>query len=114
MMKQKLQIANAFLGLMVLFSVLFQSIHTFEHVIQQFSGKICTHKYSDDATLNHSHHWEKCSVCDFAFSPTIEIKTTIVSFENPVFNNKTLYFSTPENIPFFKGSSFSLRGPPIV
>lgn len=113
-MKQKLQITNAFLGLMVLFSVLFQSIHTFEHVIQQFSGEICVHKYSEDATLNHSHHWEKCSVCDFAFSPTIEINSVTVSFENAVFYNKTLYFSTSENIPFFSGSFFSLRGPPMV
>ena len=78
-MKQKLQITNAFLGLMVLFSVLFQSIHTFEHVIQQFFGEVCLHKYSDEATLNHSHHWEKCTVCDFAFSPTTEIKSVIVS-----------------------------------
>ena len=95
-MKQKLQITNAFLGLMVLFSVLFQSIHTFEHVIQQFSGKICVHKYSDDATLNHSHHWEKCSVCDFAFSPTIEINSVTVSFENAVFITKPYIFQLPK------------------
>ncbi len=113
-MKRKLNVINAFMGLTVLFAVLFQSIHSFEHLAQQFSGESCIHKYSEKTTLNHSHHWEKCSVCDFVFSPTTEIKSVIVSFENPVFYNKTLYFSTSENIPFFTGSSFSLRGPPIV
>jgi hypothetical protein len=113
-MKRKLQILNAVFGLTVLFAVLFQPLHTIEHLVKIFSEESCIHDYSKGANLNHSHYWEKCQVCDFAFNPTIQIKSVVVYFENPVFYNKIIYFSISENIPFFNGSFFSLRGPPIV
>ena len=113
-MKGKLHFLNVLLGLAVLFAVLFQPIHTIEHLAKQFSEESCIHKYAEGATLNHIHYWEKCQVCDFALSPTIENKTAVFSFEKPVFYNKAMYFPTSENISFFNGSFFSLRGPPIV
>jgi hypothetical protein len=113
-MKRKLNLSNAFLGLLVLFSILFQSIHAIEHLAKQFSEGSCYHKYSDKATLNHSHYWEKCHVCEFAFSNYTEIIFAEISFlKNPIFCQLSFYHSK-DKINCFSGSSFSLRGPPIV
>jgi len=113
-MKKPFKLANALLGLTVLFVVLFQSLHSFEHLAKQFSEESCIHKYSEKATLNHSHYWEKCRVCEFAFSNyTVITFKEIVFFKTPVFGELPFNYSNVK-IPFYSGSFFSLRGPPNV
>lgn len=115
-MKRKFVIINALMGLMVLSAILFQSIHSFEHLAKLFSEKSCHHKYVNHKyEINHSHHdWKKCFACEFTFSSSTGIKTLVISLDNPVFFKTIVLFSTAENITFFNGSFYSLRGPPTV
>lgn len=113
-MKGKFKGLSFLLGLLVLFSILFQSLHSLEHLAKQFSKETCFHKYSDKATLTHSHYWEKCHVCEFAFSNFEEINFAELSFVNNPIYCQISFYHTYDKIPYYSGSSFSLRGPPIV
>ncbi len=98
----------------VLFSMLFQSFHSYEHLAEKFSEKICHHEESENkAEFTHHHHVpDHCFVCEFTFSSFISPETNwysarIVHAEIPYFYTKT---ETPDS---FFGASYSLRGPPI-
>jgi hypothetical protein len=115
-MKKKIVIINALMGLVVLSAILFQSIHSLEHLAKQFSEKTCHHKYVHHKyELNHSHHdWEKCFACEFTFSNFVS--TAVISIEINKDLIHTEYFTSysKENIPSFSGSLFALRAPPLV
>jgi hypothetical protein len=115
-MKKKFVIINALMGLVVLSAILFQSIHSMEHLAKQFSEKTCHHKYVHHKyELNHSHHdWEKCFACEFTFSSSLELDTVVYPLLYNSFYFKPSFLTTSESILFYSGSSFSLRGPPIV
>jgi len=112
-MKKKLVILNSFLALAVLFTVLFQSVHSYEHLSQQLSEKKCHHKYTSKEEITHQHHeFDHCFVCNFTLSSFVssnishfEFKNTIISFGHSIFKSK-------EITQFFKGSLFALRAPP--
>ncbi|UPT72195.1 MAG: hypothetical protein M0D53_08105 [Flavobacterium sp. JAD_PAG50586_2] len=42
-MKRKLLLSNALMGLMILFAIVSQSIHSIEHLAEQFSEKMPPH-----------------------------------------------------------------------
>jgi hypothetical protein len=115
-MKRKLLLTNACMGLMILFAIAFQSIHSLEHLVKQFSEKKCHHVYHSHKTeVNHGHDGlEKCFVCEFAFSNYAELKSKEISFlRTPIIGN-LLFYHTTDKIVFYSGSSFLLRGPPVV
>lgn len=94
----------------VLFAILFQSLHSYEH----FLGDEITIVQQDSRQhdLHHNdHNHEKCFVCEFTFSSFLngENSTFTLFFE---FVKVPYQFPTPEIAAFFSGSSFSLRGPP--
>ena len=101
--------------MVVLFSMLFQSLHSYEHVLEQLSHEICHHEPSNNkAEVTHKHHvGNHCFVCEFTLG-------TFLTSENPVFiipkpsinfENRFLY---SKSIPqYFKGSLFALRAPPV-
>ncbi|OOV19045.1 hypothetical protein [Flavobacterium sp. LM4] len=112
-MKKKFIIINVFLSMAVLFSILFQSIHSHEHHTEKLAEKHC-HYSKSKAEVAHSHSIsEKCFTCDFNF-----ILFTITNFyvlhfhKNSAVNTLTSFFFY-QHSSFFKGSLFSLRGPPI-
>ena len=113
-MKRKLLLANALMGLMLLFAIAFQSFHSFEHLVKQFSEKKCHHVYHNHKTeVNHGHDGlEKCFVCEFAFSSYTSISFN--SFEFKTLEVPTFYtFCYSKKIAQkFKGSLFALRAPP--
>jgi hypothetical protein len=115
-MKKKFVIINALMGLVVLSAILFQSIHSMEHLTKQFSEKSCHHKYVHHKfELNHSHHdWEKCFACEFTLSNFVSSAT--ISFKIHKDLIPTEYFTSysKESIPSFSGSLFALRAPPLV
>ena len=116
LMKKRVLIVNTILGLIVLFSILFQSFHAMSHLEKQFVAKHCSHKYNHSKTeINHAHHdFDHCFTCEFTFSSSLEIETTIIALKyNSLFYNPS-FLNTSEGIVFYSGSSFSLRGPPIV
>lgn len=114
-MKKKIIITNVLLSMTVLFSILFQSIHAYEHHSEQFASKKCQHDDSKSKTeLTQGHPiFEKCFTCDFSFSSftTNDLyvfqchKDSAVKAFSPFFSHQLS--------AFFVGSLFSLRAPPI-
>lgn len=114
-MKRKLQLLNFVMGLTVLFAILFQSVHSFEHLAKQLSEKQCHHKYHSHKTeINHSHHnFDKCFVCEFAFSSYVSPNKVETNYENKAVVTKYSFVYSKEIFSSFKGSLFSLRAPPV-
>lgn len=114
-MKRKLQLLNFVMGLTVLFAILFQSLHSFEHLAKQLSEKQCHHKYHSQKTeINHSHHnFDKCFVCEFAFSSYVSSNKVETNYENKAVVTKYSFAYSKEIFSSFKGSLFSLRAPPV-
>lgn len=100
--------------LTVLFSILFQSVHSYEHILHQETTFV-SHSDDDGSTkvraLDHDH--EKCFVCEFTLSSFIatEFTTFQPQFSHRVFTQFS--FPVTEAPSFFSGSLFSLRGPPV-
>lgn len=114
-MKKKFSICSLVLTLTVLFSMLFQSVHKYEHIAQQLSEVQCVHKKNSSTEITHQHHgYDFCGVCafkvssfTFLFLPTFESNTLELPLKNSA-------FASTEITQFFKGSLFALRAPPLV
>ena len=99
----------------VLFSILSQSLHTYEHFSQQFADKECHHKKNNygEPEITHQHHsQDDCKVCHFSFGSYIAPKAIAYQLRSnfkmvPYFNN------AQERIFIFSGSMYAHRGPPI-
>ena len=115
-MKNKFIIINVLLSVAVLFSILFHSIHSYEHHSEKLLEKKCIHLSSKNKTeVTHKHNViEKCFSCDFSLSSFTNIEFFFIQFHK----NSYLSYSSPfyilQNSSFFKGSLFSLRAPPAV
>lgn len=113
-MKKRLVIVNVFLALAVLFAMLFQSVHSYEHLAQQLSEKKCHHQYSSKHEITHQHHnLEHCYVCDFKMSQFVGEPIFIFKSQNPIIHSGYTFFKSRTITEFFKGSLFVLRGPPV-
>lgn len=94
----------------VLFAILFQSLHSYEHILEdEFT---ITHTNSSQKDLHaNDHHHGKCFVCEFTFSTFIG--TEFASFQfKPSFEAIEYSFFYNEIPTIFSGKSTSLRGPP--
>ncbi|TEB46005.1 hypothetical protein D0809_03145 [Flavobacterium circumlabens] len=112
-MKKKQLILSVSLALTVLFSILFQSIHSYEHIVKQLSEKQCHHDYSDPSgEITHEHHnYDLCYVCHFSFGSYLVPEE--FSFQFPASNKEIPYFfALSEKIFPFSESAYLLRGPP--
>jgi hypothetical protein len=97
----------------VLFAMLFQSFHSYEHLSKLLSEKQCHHKYNPNKTeISHQHAgFDTCFVCEFTFS-------SFISAEDFTFNVYSKFsfipylFTFTDTIISFSGSLYSLRGPP--
>lgn len=102
--------------LTVLFSILFQSIHSYEHFLNQETTSFVNSNENDGTTkvqiLDHNH--EKCFVCEFTLSGFIatEFSTFKPQFTFEAFAQ--INFSTTQTPDVFSGSLFSHRGPPSI
>lgn len=113
-MKKRQFIINFSLMIAVLFSMLFQSFHSYEHLSKKLSEKFCNHKYNLNKTeINHQHKgFDHCFLCEFTLSTFIATEISFFEYKSPIlFTANYLYYSN-ENAQFFKGSLFSLRAPP--
>ncbi|MEL1252869.1 hypothetical protein AAEO57_03710 [Flavobacterium sp. DGU38] len=114
-MKRRQLITGFSLGLMVLLSILFQSVHSYEHITQQLSEKKCHHSYNDtNGEITHQHHNDDtCFICHFAFGSYI----TPEKFAFQFFSNHQeipYFFGFSECFISFTGSLYTLRGPPLA
>ena len=114
-MKKKQLILSLSFAVTILFSILFQSIHSYEHIVKQLSEKQCHHKYNDpNGEITHQHHnYEVCFVCNFAFESFILPQD--FSFQFYYFNSDIPYFfPLSEKIFSVSKTTYLLRGPPAV
>lgn len=112
-MKTKLVVINYLLTFAVLFSILFQSVHTYSHYEKQLSEKKCLHKYNSSQEITHQHHnFDHCLVCDFTFSNYITTDLFHINHKKIEIPIGYSFFKSREITQFFKGSLFSLRAPP--
>lgn len=114
-MKKKSVILNSFIAVAVLFSMLSQFAHSYEHLAQQLSEKECHHKYTSKQEITHQHHdAEHCFVCHFSISSFITSDVYHFEFANNIVFSGDALFHSNETSPFFKGSLFALRAPPTI
>lgn len=115
-MKKKIILINLFMSLTVLFAMLFQTIHSYEHVYKQLTEKYCHHQYVEgQKQITHSHTVDtNCHVCHFAFSTFIPNRFQALSFYKVTIETSSVSFYAKDASTFFKGSLFSLRAPPAL
>jgi hypothetical protein len=112
-MMKKYALVNVGLMLSVLFTMLVQSLHSFEHLHQVFDEKECHHKYTGNTELSHQHHpFDHCNVCEFTLGAFVAPSHFVYNtLEKPALPLYSSHYSN-DLISFFKGSLFVLRGPP--
>ncbi len=113
-MKFHNQIVATLLTFLLIFTVGFQGIHGGIHLVKQFSEKHCHHKYQKHKNeINHSHHDEDCSSCEFVFSAFTSSNAIIFTLIDGDTFSKPNFFeiSSPIVNAFY---NFNLRAPPIV
>lgn len=99
----------------VLSSILFQSVHTFEHILAEFTEQKCEHLHdTGQEQITHEHHnFDHCFSCDFHFSNYVG--TTILSVPAFCFTTYSSYFEVVLEQPIcFSGIHYPLRGPPSL
>jgi uncharacterized membrane protein len=113
-MKKNKLIISLSLAIAVLFSILFQSFHTYDHLEKQLSQKQCHHKYNvTQKEITHQHHkLDHCYVCDFTFGSYISPKEFSYQLYS-AYKEIPYFISTEETVLSFSGSLYSLRGPPF-
>ena len=113
-MKKKASIIHVFLSLAVLFAIVLQNVHSYEHHFQQNSEQFVKSKTSTNtSTISNAHDFvEKCSLCDFHFNNFTAIDFSSIEY----FFDKSMPYSVAFYCHLFpsvfKGSFFSLRAPP--
>jgi hypothetical protein len=113
-MKRKQLIVNLSLMMAVLFAMLFQSFHSYEHLGKLLSQKQCHHKYNLHKTeITHAHHnFDHCFVCEFTFGSFLAPEK--VSYKVYAVHKAIPYFFVaPKAVISFSGSQYLLRGPPL-
>lgn len=114
-MKKKIIIINVFLSMAVLFSILLQSIHSYEHNSEQITAKLSNQHHSKNKIETSSKHnvSEKCFICKFNFYSFTTAAFFVFQFQiNSAVRTVPLFFSHQYS-SFFTGSLFSLRAPPL-
>jgi len=109
-MKKKLAILNLYLMSAVLFTILFQSLHTYRHLVADYfdETEVCHHSHDG---VSHQHSEESCSICDFHFWFYTQPEVLTYRFDFPIKPVPYLY-QEQALITTFSGSLFSHRGPP--
>ncbi|MDR6968653.1 hypothetical protein J2X31_002679 [Flavobacterium arsenatis] len=109
-MKKKFAILNLSLMITVLFAILFQSLHSYEHILEEKATFTHLDSSKKDVHANNHNH-EKCFVCEFTFSNFIGTEFTSFQFKTS-FEAIAYSFFYTETPSVFSGSQATLRGPP--
>ena len=112
-MKNRFAIINFCLMIAVLFSMLFQSLHSYEHLIAKFSEQKCHQKHITFGTqVSHEHNtFDHCFACEFTFSSGLTPDVFSIKII-PAFVAIPYFFTPPEFILSFSENANFLRGPP--
>ena len=112
LMKKKFAILNLSLMLTVLFALLFQSLHSYEHFLAD-DFAIHQKDASQQDLHQNDHNHQKCFVCEFTFNNFVGAEIVSFTFKTS-FESIAYNFFYTENPSYFSGSHTSLRGPPQV
>ena len=113
-MNKKSIVATIFLTIAVLFSILFQSIHSYEHLGELFSEEDCHHTYTSKHEITHQHQdSDECFVCHFTISSFITSDCFEFEYVKMASPSGYTFFTSRKFTQFFKGSLFALRAPPF-
>jgi hypothetical protein len=97
----------------VLFAILLQYVHSYEHLAMQLSERKCHHKFNSSKEITHQHHnFDRCFVCDFTLSTFISSDISHFEFKKVNISSGYSFFKSRAIPHFFKGSLFALRAPP--
>lgn len=104
------------MSFIVLSAMLFQTIHSYEHVFKQLSETPCQHHTSaNQKEITHSHATDtNCHICHFAFSTYLPTPFQVLFFQKIQFEKVVAFTYTKAVSTFFKGSLFALRAPPAL
>lgn len=95
--------------LAVLLALCYQSLHAFSHQLNENFEH--NHSKSNKNSVYKISEKEDCPICDFKFAAFLSPEIFVFQFI-PFSQSVTYLFSIPENVIAFKGSLYSLRGPP--
>ncbi|OHT43449.1 MULTISPECIES: hypothetical protein [Flavobacterium] len=115
-MKKKFKFINLLMPLVVVFAILFPAIHSYEHIHSHNSTakKVVLYPTDKSEFKMQDHSNEECAICHFKFSPVSTFDFVTFQF----YKNSTpipyVHFYSKSFAPFFKGSLFALRAPPIA
>jgi hypothetical protein len=113
-MQNKKLLISISLVMTVLFSILFQSLHTYEHFVKQFAEKECHHKKNNygEPEITHQHHSvDACKVCHFSFDAYITPKVVAYKLISNYKQVPYIHIAS-DRIFIFSGSMYAHRGPP--
>ncbi len=114
-MKKNYALRGLLLGLMLLLAIGIQSFDSFHHLEKSLTEKKCYHKTAHNkAEITHGHAAkEHCFVCEFTFSQVTQAKVFSFSFQQINWLDRYAFFCSHDFTPYFKGSLFALRAPPV-
>jgi len=104
---------NLMLMLAVLFTVSYQSIHTFSHDHHLEHSSCCDEVGQKSNYKINFSETEKCPVCEFKFASFLAPEITTYTFFEPHFEIP-YQFNVIESHKTFRGKSNPLRGPPAL
>ena len=113
-MKKKGVILNVLLTVIILFPILFQVVHIYEHHSEQNQNKqeVVTYSNNENQLTADQTVSDNCFVCDYKFTVHTVGSIAIYTFFIGCFIAATLLFYSPKPVAFYAGSLFSLRAPP--
>ncbi|WP_220760972.1 hypothetical protein [Flavobacterium sp. UMI-01] len=115
-MKKKGVILHVLLTLILLFPIVFQLVHIYEHHSEQNKKQLelVSNSNSGNQRIADDTLSEDCFVCDYTF--TVQSLATLFSysFSYDCAVVATLLLYIPTAVVFYCGSLFSLRAPPVL
>ncbi|MEI7508203.1 MAG: hypothetical protein WCJ62_01925 [Flavobacterium sp.] len=114
-MNKKRSGISLFFGWAVLFAIVLQSVHTFNHLEKELTEKQCHHRYAKNITeFTHAHHNnDHCFMCEFTFSTSLNTDFFTFNVKNVQILVSKIQFHCKAISQSFRGSLFALRAPPI-
>lgn len=108
-MKSQKQIIALFLSICVFVTLMFQSAHSYSHLVSDFLSTDSHHNKHDQLA---NHHSDDCQICHFTFSPFTTATPDVIVFY-PTKTYSKLNVSHHTNYLDASFDFISLRGPPV-
>jgi len=108
-MKSNKQIISWFFSICVLVTLMFQSAHSYSHLVSDFLSTDSHHANHDQMA---NHHSDDCQICHFTFSPFTTVTPDVIVFYSSITYPK---LNVTHHIDYVDASFdfISLRGPPV-